>query len=341
MALLSRRSALRNLALIPASFCVNPRLLNAFVGDSCTESLTEALILPTSICVFIDGSWLLKATGDGIMAVTMRMQNDNLHKYTAGIWRGADSLSLLDPGKYGVTVNGAYGVCDPLTLLKGHSQSMPYLSGVKCIFEMSTPGGMMPTKDEYFLAHLPVPDRIHPAAAIEFGSTDYMGADAGGEFTAPKRSATVMIFEYRHARSIVITKNKDGSSTTVRKGEHYHFSQTLQNSSLCVAEEIQHIRMFTKELSKLLVHTSGTNTTPVDFMLNPTDMAAKHLNIKAGVYDVHRVELGMKPFFSKKPPVIDCGDEVLFTLDRSKKHPLSTHYARLVNCAAGHIAASG
>jgi hypothetical protein len=273
------------------------------------------------------------------MAVTL--QDSSIHSYSAGIWSRSKPLSVLNPGKYDVTVNGTPGSCDPGSLLGGHSKSIPYFSGVKCVFEGGTGAKLMPRDGSYFLVNLPVPDRIHPAAAIEFGVGDYQGADAQSSLVAPKRTATVMIFEYRHADSITINYQNDGSSTKVGRGEHYHFSQTLLDSSMSVCDEIEHIKMFSSRLSALLIHPNGGNPTPVDFTLNPVDMAIKPLHISTGVYNVHRAELGLGPLFSQKPQPVSCDSKVVFTFGKPGRHKMKPFYARLVNCAAGHVAASG
>jgi hypothetical protein len=336
---LSRRSMLHNLGLVTAGSLAGGSLFSDppdLLGLTCPFVPSVA---KDSVCVFLDGSWLLRATDSNLMAVTV-CDCKNLYRQTK--WPANDKpvFTDLDHGVYEVKAFGNAGSCTcPFKVLGSQSHYLPYIHGVQCIFE-PTPSGPGAAIDQTLrIITLPTPDKLHTAARISFGKGDYRGGECStSNFKAPSQSPTVVILEYKNAQSLTVTSKTSGLLIdTVEKGKHYHFRVSLKDTTMSGYDEEQHIVTFTKSLACKLRHQSDGS--PVDFYFDPAEMSTcKKLHVEEGVRGISPLELGITDTIPGQCGKGNGGGAgPVFTLGKPGQGNEQARVINLANCAAGIV----
>jgi len=330
-----RRSVIKSLGIVAADSLMSGRI---FADESGSRASVESLVSRVSsdsICVFLDGTWLLRPTDGNVMALTV---DDGSQLYSQGIWKGAPITNPLDEGSYEVTRFGSRASCScPSKTVSGQSRYVPYIHGVQCVFEPTPTGAGKPVDPSLRIINLPIPDKFHTAARIGFGKSDFQGAESfnPSAFRAPRGVPTVTIFEYKNARALTVANKLSGSPPlTLQKGQHYHFRVSLQYPDMSPDKERQHIKMISTSLAKLLQHQSDAS--PVDFYIDPADMKEGNtLRVERGVLGISDDELGMNVTRSSNDR--DSSRGLLFGLGEPGPGGHFPFYAKLANCAGGQL----
>jgi hypothetical protein len=292
----TRRAVVRDLGLMTLGSLVGPDLFAAGVAEPAAAFTTT--VSKSSICVFLDGSWLLRATDSNFMALTT---DDKDNCYTQAIWKPCVAWEELKKGNYEVAVFREHAGCTcAADLLAAQSNFLPYLRDVQCIFEPTPSGSGASPGPDLRIISLPTPDKLHTAARIRFQASDYQGTDcsSGHNFKAPQYLSTVVILEYTNATALAVMQKTECPSGSVllqkaSPGQHYHFRTSLRDpTSMDGPTEERHIKCFTTSLAGQLRHKADGSA--VSFWIDPAEIGnGDELNPLKGVSNVSRLELGM------------------------------------------------